>query len=118
SGAELEENHVQSLADLTRMIAGISFVDQGPTSRSNFVLRGMNANSTDHPSPNTVAPVSTYIGETPLFIPLNIDDLERVEVLRGPQGTLYGSGSLAGTIRFIPKKPDLNGVAASGNGDV
>jgi outer membrane receptor protein involved in Fe transport len=118
SGADLEQEHVQSLSDLTRMIAGVSFVDQGPTSRSNFVLRGINANSTDHPSTSTVAPVSTYIGETPLFLSLHIDDLERVEVLRGPQGTLYGSGSLAGTIRFIPKKPDISGFSASFDGDV
>jgi outer membrane receptor protein involved in Fe transport len=106
----LEDNHVTSLADLTKQIAGVTFVDQGPLSRSNIVLRGINANGTDHPSVTTVAPVSTYIGETPIFIPLQIDDLNRVEVLRGPQGTLYGSGSLAGTIRFIPNKPDLNGV--------
>ena len=79
-------------------------------SRSNIVLRGINANGTDHPSVTTVAPVSTYIGETPIFIPLQIDDLSRVEVLRGPQGTLYGSGSLAGTLRFIPNLPDLSGI--------
>ena len=95
----------------------MSFVDQGPTSRSNFVLRGINANGTDHPSTSTVAPVSTYIGETPLFLSLHIDDLERVEVLRGPQGTLYGSGSLAGTIRFIPKKPDVSGFHGDIDGD-
>jgi iron complex outermembrane recepter protein len=112
SAKTLEDNHVTSLADLTKQIAGVSFVDEGPLSRSNIVLRGINANGTDHPSVTTVAPVSTYIGETPLFIPLQIDDLERVEVLRGPQGTLYGSGSLAGTIRFIPKKPDAGGVHA------
>ena len=106
----LEDNHVTSLADLTKQIAGLAFCDQGPLSRSNIVLRGINANGTDHPSVTTVPPVSTYIGETPLFIPLQIDDLNRVEVLRGPQGTLYGSGSLAGTLRFIPNKPDLSGV--------
>ena len=118
SAQSLEDNHVNSLADLTRQIAGVSFVDAGPTSRSNIVLRGINANGTDHPSVNTIPPVSTYIGETPLFIPMQIDDLERVEVLRGPQGTLYGSGSLAGTLRFIPKKPDFGGVHADLEGDV
>jgi outer membrane receptor protein involved in Fe transport len=108
SSKALEDSHVESFSDLAKVIAGISFVDQGPTSRSNFVLRGINANGTDHPSTSTVAPVSTYIGETPLFISLHLDDLDRVEVLRGPQGTLYGSGSLAGTIRFIPKEPDIH----------
>lgn len=118
SSTALQDSHVQSLADLTKLIAGVSFVDQGPTSRSNFVLRGINANGTDHPSTNTVAPVSTYVGETPLLLALHVDDLDRVEVLRGPQGTLYGSGSLAGTIRFIPKKPDFKGVHADLEGDV
>jgi len=117
SGTALEQGHVQSLSDLTKLVAGLSFVDQGPTSRSNFVLRGINANSTSESpisgSAGTVPPVSTYIGETPLFLSLHIDDLDRVEVLRGPQGTLYGSGSLAGTVRLIPRKPDPGGFAAS-----
>lgn len=122
SAASLEDNHIQSLSDLTKMIAGVSFVDSGPGSRSNIVLRGVNANATNQQGNGgplrTVSPVSTYIGETPLFLSLQIDDIERVEVLRGPQGTLYGSGSLAGTVRFIPKKPDLSGFHASVEGDV
>ena len=117
SGATLEESHVENLSDLSHMIAGLSFVDQGPTSRSFFVLRGINADSTSESpilgSAGTVPPVSTYIGETPLFLSLHTDDLDRVEVLRGPQGTLYGSGSLAGTIRLIPKQPDLSGFSAN-----
>lgn len=112
SGTDLEDSHIQSFSDLTKMIAGLSFVDQGPTSRSNFVLRGINASATDQPSSAIVQPVATYIGETPLFLSLHIDDLDRVEVLRGPQGTLYGSGSLAGTLRFIPKLPDPGAFAA------
>ncbi len=115
SGDTLAESHVQTLSDLSHLIAGLSFVDQGPTSRSFFVLRGINADSTSESpllgSSGTVPPVSTYIGETPLFLSLHIDDLDRVEVLRGPQGTLYGSGSLAGTIRLIPKQPDPGGFA-------
>jgi outer membrane receptor protein involved in Fe transport len=121
SGATLEESHVQTLADLSHLIAGLSFVDQGPTSRSFFVLRGINADSTSESpilgSSGTVPPVSTYIGETPLFLSLHIDDLDRVEVLRGPQGTLYGSGALAGTIRLIPKEPDPGGFAANVEAD-
>lgn len=121
SSDTLAQDHVQSLSDLSHLIAGLSFVDQGPTSRSNFVLRGINANSTSASpilgSSGTVPPVSTYVGETPLFLSLHIDDLDRVEVLRGPQGTLYGSGSLAGTIRLIPKKPDPSAFSASVEAD-
>ena len=121
SSDTIEESHVQSLADLSHLVAGLSFVDQGPTSRSFFVLRGINADSTSQSpiqgSAGSVPPVSTYIGETPLFLSLHIDDLDRVEVLRGPQGTLYGSGSLAGTIRLIPKQPDPSAFAASVEAD-
>ena len=122
SSDTLAESHVQTLSDLSHLVAGLSFVDQGPTSRSNFVLRGINADSTSNGpvigSSGTVPPVSTYIGETPLFLSLHIDDLDRVEVLRGPQGTLYGSGALAGTIRLIPKAPDPSGFAANIEADV
>jgi outer membrane receptor protein involved in Fe transport len=76
SSTQLEADHVQTLSDLSKLIAGVSFVDEGPASRSNFVLRGINANGTDHPSTSTVAPVSTYIGETPLFVALQIDDID------------------------------------------
>jgi outer membrane receptor protein involved in Fe transport len=121
SGATLEQAHVQSLSDLTKLIPGISFVDQGPASRSNFVIRGINADATGQPSfssiAGTVSPVSTYIGETPLFLSLHLDDLDRVEVLRGPQGTLYGSGALAGTLRFIPRAPDPTAFSANVEGN-
>jgi iron complex outermembrane recepter protein len=112
SDSQLTESHVTQVADLSRLVAGLSYVDTGPgnAGRNNtFTLRGVTADSTSNNGnlpAATVAPVSVYIGETPLFLPLQIDDLDRVEVLRGPQGTLYGSGSLAGTIRFIPKAPD------------
>ena len=92
-------------------------VDEGPADRAgnnNFILRGLR---TDSPGGGvagainhnlTASPVSTYFGDTPVFFQMPLDDLERVEVLRGPQGTLYGSGAEAGTIRFIPKRPEFD----------
>ncbi len=118
SSEALQQSRTTSLSDLSQIVAGISFADAGPTSRSDIVLRGINSNATDTPSSNAVAPVSMYIGETPMFVSLQISDVERVEVLRGPQGTLYGSGSLAGTLRFIPRKPDPSAFHAEVDADV
>ena len=102
---------------LPRTISGISYVDQGPVARANnnnFALRGLNIQSVNNNQTVTAqsaATVSTYLGETPIFFPLTLKDIERVEVLRGPQGTLYGSGSLGGTIRFIPKEANFDGFS-------
>ena len=123
----LENSGVAGLGDIARIVPGISFVDQGPVSRGqkkNLVLRGINSSAATNNRGNgdeSVATVSTYLGETPVFFSLTTKDLERVEVLRGPQGTVYGSGAVGGTIRFIPKKPDLeNGfsVVIDGQGSV
>ena len=100
---------------MIRMIPGLSVFDEGPRTsgnRNNLSLRGMNANALGNEDDNPrigQATVSTYVGETPVFFPIKLVDVERVEVLRGPQGTLYGSGSVGGTVRYIPKKPEFEG---------
>ena len=122
----LRDTGVPSINGLTQMVPGLMNVDEGPAERAgnnNFILRGLR---TDPPGGGsggaayqnlTVSPVSTYFGETPVFFQMPLDDLERVEVLRGPQGTLYGSGSQAGTIRFIPKKPVFDEFSGSVSAD-
>ena len=110
SGDQLRVDGLSNASDLARVVPGLLTVDSGPAARGNtnsFAMRGLrtdNPGSTDFPS-QTVSPVSTYFGETPVFVPLVLRDLDHVEVLRGPQGTLYGSGAEAGTIRFIPNRP-------------
>ena len=113
TGEQLEAANVTNLADLSKAIPGIAYSDLGLRSsgiNNQLILRGLNVNiqgSIGAYVPNiTVAPVSTYFDNTPLFTPLKISDVERVEVLRGPQGTLYGSGSIGGTLRFIFNKPN------------
>ncbi len=54
-----------------------------------------------------------YIGNSPIQGYFQLDDLNRIEVLRGPQGTLYGAGSLGGALRLIPNSPQLNTFAGS-----
>jgi outer membrane receptor protein involved in Fe transport len=112
TGDELSKQGIQDVAGLARSVAGVNFADKGPFSGvagANLIIRGLNSETTSafpgQTSP-VVPPVATYVDDTPLFVNLRLEDLDRVEILRGPQGTLYGSGSLGGTIRFVQKRPD------------
>lgn len=126
SGNSLRDAGVPDMNGLTQVVAGLMNVDEGPATRAgnnNFVLRGLRTDSPGGGSTGiiytnlTVSPVSTYYGETPVFFQMPLDDLERVEVLRGPQGTLYGSGAQAGTIRFIPKRPQFDSFSGEVSAD-
>jgi outer membrane receptor protein involved in Fe transport len=112
SGAALDQAGIVDIAGLAHSMAGVAYTDKGPfggVGGANLIIRGLNSESTSGlpaaASPVT-PPVATYIDDTPLLVNLRLDDLNRVEVLRGPQGTLYGSGSLGGTIRFVQNAPD------------
>ncbi len=118
SGLALEQGGIEDIAELAHSMAGVDYTDKGPFSGvagANLIIRGLNSDSTGWlPGAATpiVAPVATYVDDTPLFVNLRLQDLERVEILRGPQGTLYGSGSLGGTIRFVQNAPDPSGFDA------
>lgn len=113
AGSELKISGITDIGTLVRNIPGIAYTDRGARSgafNSGIAMRGISVEDGRLSSPlNTAPAVSTYLGETPLFVNFHLTDLERVEVLRGPQGTLYGSGSLGGTLRFIPNKPSFDG---------
>lgn len=117
SGAELQESRIDNFSNLSLAIPGLSVADSGPNYRMVFI-RGV---ANGDPFGNTPL-VGTYIDEVPVTgfgggaIDLRTYDLARVEVLRGPQGTLYGDGSMGGTIRFITNSPSL--AQFSGSGDV
>lgn len=119
SGQTLESAEITSLTDIARLVPGINVPDLGPrasSSNSNIIIRGMNANdpgSSAYLPWESVPLVSTYVDEVPMFVNLNLADIQRVEVLRGPQGTLYGSGAVAGTIRIIHNQPDPTHFDAS-----
>lgn len=122
TGEQLESAGVFDLADLSRTIPGVAYSDLGVRSNgvnNQLIFRGLNLNAQGSIAafiPNlNPAGVSTYMDNTPLFTNLRIHDLERVEVLRGPQGTLYGAGSLGGTVRFIFNKPDTEKFSAKIN---
>ena len=110
SGADIANSGITDLVDLTRMVPGLVSPDLG-TRASNvnnaLTIRGLNASGVNVIEQELAAPtVSTYVDETPLFANLKMTDVARVEVLRGPQGTLYGSGSVGGTVRIIHNEPD------------
>jgi outer membrane receptor protein involved in Fe transport len=111
TGDMIESLSIVDQHELLRAMHGITVVDRGFRNGgvvNSIVIRGLNVDSggnADVPL-NAVATVATYYDNTPLFANFLIKDIERVEVLRGPQGTLYGSGSLGGTVRYIANKPN------------
>ena len=112
SGDTIEQQHVLDTAELMRSIPGVSTVDRGDRNAnvvSGIRIRGLNVDSSalgDY-AVSAAATVSTYVNDTPIFANFLLSDIDRVEVLRGPQGTLYGSGALGGTVRYITRTPVL-----------
>ncbi|MEP1551266.1 TonB-dependent receptor [Paraglaciecola sp.] len=112
----LSEQNISDLDDVARWVPGLTVTDQGGRSDSPIIVRGLNTNSSGPSSDGGT--VATYVGEIPLFINLRLNDIERVEVLIGPQGTLYGAGTLGGAIRYIPKQVELDVTEGQVYGDL
>lgn len=116
TGAQLRAAGVYGLTDIARLVPGLQTADLGPragSTNSTFIIRGLNTYAEDNAfiAPNLTVPlVSTYIDDVPLFTNLRLTDIQRIEVLRGPQGTLYGSGSVGGTVRVIHNPPNTERV--------
>mgnify|MGYP000120536186 CR=1 FL=1 len=110
----LERRGITDFSKLAHSTPGLAYIDSGARDggiNSGLIIRGLNTSASGSSDLVSIASptVSTYIGETPVFFNLHLKDIERVEILRGPQGTLYGSGSLGGTIRYIHKEPSTEG---------
>jgi iron complex outermembrane receptor protein len=112
----LAEQNIGELEDVARWVPGLTVTDQGGRNDSPIIVRGLNTNSSG-PSSNG-GTVATYVGEIPLFINMRLNDIQRVEVLIGPQGTLYGAGTLGGAIRYIPNPVDLGLTTGQVYGDI
>lgn len=123
SGENMEKNGYEGFTEYLPKIPGLSFFDRGP-GQTKIIMRGISSSE----RPESSSTVAVYLDEVPVTSPgapvqgvqpftvdLNTFDLERVEVLRGPQGTLYGASSMGGTVRLITKKPDLKRVEAKGD---
>jgi len=118
TGDDLADRGITSLADLAQATPGVSLKSEGP-SQTEIEMRGMTS------SGGNSATVGFYIDDVPLTGPAgaqnghviidpSLYDLSRVEVLRGPQGTLYGASSMGGTVRLITNQPDPSGFQVTG----
>ncbi|RYE70965.1 MAG: TonB-dependent receptor, partial [Oxalobacteraceae bacterium] len=105
-GAELEAQRIDDVRDLADFTPGMTIADTGPRSTGTIVLRGLRASDASDAGADADTALGVYLGEVPLYYDFKLLDLERVETLLGPQGTLYGLGTLAGAIRYIPNRPD------------
>lgn len=122
TGTALQQLNVQTLDDFVRYLPNVSVASSGP-GQGEVYMRGL---STTHEGNQTsggsgIFPnVAIYLDDQSAQLPgRNLDvysaDLERIEVLKGPQGTLYGAGAQAGAVRYITNKPKLDAVEADFN---
>jgi outer membrane receptor protein involved in Fe transport len=115
----LDEQDVKDIEDITRLTPGLVF--QTTRTTTNIAIRGVNSTA-------GAATTGVYIDDTPIQIRVvgygggtaypEVFDLDRVEVLRGPQGTLFGAGSEGGTIRYLTPPPSLTAYSAYGRAEV
>jgi iron complex outermembrane recepter protein len=111
---QIRNSGAEDLVDLARNIASFTVADLGP-GQSQMAIRGISSGQVIRDQPGVKEQVGVYLDESPisvaLFTPdLELFDLDRFEVLRGPQGTLFGAGSEAGTVRYITRQPQLGRV--------
>ena len=117
SGADLSMQDIANVEDLVGKVPGVSIRTAGP-GQTEYEMRGLSAGG------GSAATVGFYLDETPLsasavalngrtVIDADLFDLNHVEPLRGPQGTLYGSGSMGGTIKLVTNQPKLGTFEAA-----
>lgn len=120
SATDISDRLAVEFADLAGQVPALTFQDLGPGDKE-YVIRGVNSTG--------IATVGVYYDEVEITgrnqqdgdgqqADIELHDLQRVEVLKGPQGTLYGASSMSGTIRFVPNAPNLEEVEGRIEGDV
>ncbi len=114
---DIQRANASTVEDLARNVAGLTVQNLGP-GQSQVSIRGVSAGQIVRDQPGVKEQVGVYLDESvislSLFTPdFDFYDLNRVETLRGPQGTLFGSGSVGGTIRYITNQPRLGETEGS-----
>ncbi len=116
SGETLASRQIRTVEDLSRATPGVSFQSGGGPGTDNIQVRGISSTSGN-------ATVGIYLDEIAITLPNVYNgaiepafiDLARIEVLRGPQGTLFGASSMGGSLRFISNAPSLTDLGGSAN---
>ena len=122
SGATLEQEQANSFSDYLKLVPGLQLSESTP-GEGRLILRGINTDG-------VASTVGVYVDETPfgsssglvngaiLAGDFDTFDVARIEVLRGPQGTLYGASSMGGVIKFVTNAPSTDGFAARGRAGI
>ncbi len=119
TGDSIKEQGFGDIAEALSYVPGINAVDRGGRNGQQLVVRGLNADPLGQGTNiGTGGTVATYVGEIPLGIDMRLVDMARVEVLLGPQGTLYGAGTMGGAIRYIPNRPDFDDTTVNLRGEL
>jgi iron complex outermembrane receptor protein len=108
---EMRKQGIDNLETLAANVAGLNVQNLGP-GQSQVAMRGVSAGQIVRDQPGVKEQVGAYLDDSiislSLFTPdIDLFDVGRVEVLRGPQGTLFGAGSLSGTVRYISNQPEI-----------
>src|SRR5580693_10021649 len=118
STAKLEELHISNFDDYAKFLPSVSFLGDatGGPGFEHVYMRGVSSSVLENHS-GSLPTVGVYLDEQPVttidgVLDIHIYDIARIEVLEGPQGTLYGASSEAGTIRIITNKPDPSHFSA------
>ncbi|HEU4591232.1 MAG TPA: TonB-dependent receptor [Steroidobacteraceae bacterium] len=114
---DIKESGATNIVEIARNVPGLYITDLGP-GQSQVAIRGISAGQVVRDQPGVKESVGIYLDESPisvaLFTPdLDLYDLDRIEVLRGPQGTLFGAGSSSGTVRYITAQPNVGRFGGS-----
>lgn len=113
---EIARQRIDDVRDLADFTPGLTISDTGPRGTGSIVMRGLNASDTDSNGASYDDALGVYLGEVPLYYDFKLLDIARVETLLGPQGTLYGLGTLAGAIRYIPNRPNTDAFESEAHG--
>ncbi len=120
SGSDLERRGARDQEDFLKLTPGVQ-LNRGDPNNNGITIRGLSSQASPESGGGQQNPSGRYLEDVPLASPIGKGlvadilpfDLDRIEVLRGPQGALFGSGSLGGALRYLLAKPDLKSFGAA-----